>query len=130
MRLVYASRALRDIDGILERVHERSPKGAKNVSLAIEHTIAICAAGPYTGTKTDEPSLYRYPLAKYRYTIFYRVDADQDRVEIVRIVHGARVKSLGRLPADDRRSSQRTGSEFGRPGRDQQLPRRPFRQVR
>jgi plasmid stabilization system protein ParE len=58
MRLVYASRALRDIDGILERVHERSPKGAKNVSLAIEHTIAICAAGPYTGTKTDEPSLY------------------------------------------------------------------------
>ena len=101
MRLVYAPRALRDINEILERVYERSPTGAKNVSLAIEHTLTLCASRPYTGTKTDESSLYRYPLSKYRYTIFYRVDADQDRVEIVRIVHGARVKALGRLPAHE-----------------------------
>ena len=48
MKVVYAPRALRDIDDILTYIHKRSPSGARNVSLAIEYTIHTCALNPRT----------------------------------------------------------------------------------
>jgi plasmid stabilization system protein ParE len=39
MKIVYASRALRDIDEILAYIRKRSPRGAHSVSVAIEHAI-------------------------------------------------------------------------------------------
>lgn len=101
MRLVYAPRALRDIDEILAYIQSRSPQGADRVSRAIERAIELAARNPYAGTSTDEPGLFRYPLGRYRYTVFYRVDAVRDVVEIVRVVHGARVRDLGSLPDED-----------------------------
>src|SRR5262245_485876 len=100
MRLVYARRALRDIDEILSYIAARSPQGARNVSLAIEHTIELCALNPYASVKTDEPRVYRHPLSGYQYTIFYRIDASGDVIEIVRVVRDARIKDLGRMPDD------------------------------
>jgi len=54
-----------------------------------------------TGTMTDEPNVYRRPLGKYRYTIFYRLLADDAGIEVARVTHGARVKNLGQMPEDD-----------------------------
>jgi plasmid stabilization system protein ParE len=39
---------------------------------------------PRAGSKTDEPGVYRWPLGKHRYTIFYRLRAENDGIEIVR----------------------------------------------
>jgi plasmid stabilization system protein ParE len=96
MKVVYAPRALRDIGEILEYIHARSPSGARKVSLAIEYSIHACAMTPRAGTRTDEPNIYRRPLGKYRYTIFYR--AQGDGIEVVRVVHSARVKRLSSVP--------------------------------
>jgi plasmid stabilization system protein ParE len=73
-----------------------------NVSLAIEHAIHVCALNPRAGTRTDEPYVYRWALGKYRYTLFYRLLGARggDGIEIARVVHGARVKHLRRLPED------------------------------
>jgi plasmid stabilization system protein ParE len=101
MKIVYAPRALRDVDEILSYIHQRSPRGAHAVSLAIEHTIERCALNPFAAARTNVPNLYRRPLNKYRYTVFYRVLAGQQGIEIARIVHGARVKDLHTLPDDD-----------------------------
>lgn len=101
MRLVYAPRALRDIDEILAYIQARSPQGAGNVSRAIERAIDLTARNPYAGSSTDEPNLFRYPLGRYRYAVFYRVDAVRNVVEIVRVIHGARLRDLGRLPEED-----------------------------
>ncbi len=87
MKVVYASRALRDIDDILAYIKTRSPQGARSVSLAIEHAIRTCALSPHASAKTDEPGVYRRPLGRYRYTIFY-------------VIHGARVRNLRRMPND------------------------------
>jgi plasmid stabilization system protein ParE len=76
MKVVYAPRALRDVDEILSYIHERSPRGARNVSFAIEHAVDLCALNPRAGSKTDEPGVYRWPLGKYRFTIFYRLRSD------------------------------------------------------
>jgi plasmid stabilization system protein ParE len=101
MKVLYAPRALRDIDEILAYINKRSPRGAHNVSVAIEHTAHMCAVNPHTGAKTDEPNLYRRPLGKYRYTIFYRILVGSEGIEIARVVHSTRVKKLSKLPEDE-----------------------------
>ena len=40
-------------------------------------------------------------LGKYRYTIFQRVCADVECMEIACVIHCARVKDLGALPEDE-----------------------------
>ena len=62
MKVVYALRALRDIDDILTYIHERSPGGARSVSLAIEHAVQTCALNPEAAGRTDEPGVYRRAL--------------------------------------------------------------------
>lgn len=98
MNLVYAPRALRDIDEILTYIQSRSISGAHSVSVAIERTIQALVLNPYVGAKTSEVNLYRYPLTRYRYTIFYRVDQVRDVLEIVRVILGARVRNLRTIP--------------------------------
>ncbi len=100
MKVVYASRALRDISDILAYIHERSPQGARSVSFAIEHAVQMCSLNPYAAGKTDEPGVYRRPLGRYRYTIFYRVLAGGEGIEVARVIHGARVRDLRRMPND------------------------------
>ena len=58
----------------------------------------LCALNPRAIGKTDEPNLYRRPLGKYRYTIFYRVLPGDTGIEVARVVHGARVKNIRKVP--------------------------------
>jgi len=60
----------------------------------------MCALNPRLGVRTDRPHVYRWPLRRYRYTIFYRVLLNEDAVEIARVIRAARIKTLGRLPPD------------------------------
>ena len=98
MNVVYAPQALREIDEISSIIKGRSSRGAHNVSLAIEHTIRMCALNPRTGTMTDVPNVFRRPLSRYRYTIFYRALAGGDGIEVARVIYGTRVKSLNEMP--------------------------------
>jgi plasmid stabilization system protein ParE len=101
MKIVYAPRALRDIDDILAYIHKRSPSGAQSVSVAIEHTIHLCALNPRAVGKTDEPDLYRRALGKYRYTIFYRVLPGHAGIQVARVVRSSRVRNLRKVPSDN-----------------------------
>ena len=60
----------------------------------------MCALNPRIGVRTDRPHVYRWPLRRYRYTIFYRVLLNEDAVEIARVIRAARIKNLGRLPPE------------------------------
>ena len=42
MKIIYTPRALHDNERILAHIHERNPRAAHNVSLAIEHAIGMC----------------------------------------------------------------------------------------
>jgi plasmid stabilization system protein ParE len=98
MTIIYAPRALRDVATILDRIAQRSRAGAGNVASAIERSVQMSAQFPHTGGKTDKPGIFRRPLGKYRYTVFYRVLANDAGIEIVRVVHAARVQTLGKVP--------------------------------
>ena len=98
MKITYAPQALRDIDEILAYIRERSSQGARSVSIAIEYRIHLCALNPHAGSKTDEPNVCRRALGKYNYAIFYRTLADDSGIEVARVIHGARIKNLRKMP--------------------------------
>lgn len=55
---------------------------------------------PYAPAVTDESDVRRVPLVRFLYTIFYRIDTAHHIVEIARVLHGARVRDLGKIPDD------------------------------
>ena len=98
MSVRFSPRALADLESIRAYLMPRSPQGAERVRRAIADAIDRCETDPRIESKTDEPDLFRRPLRKYRYTIFYRILLAREGIEIARIIRGARVKKLGTLP--------------------------------
>lgn len=84
----YSPRAHSDLARILDYIDKRSPRGARNVKLAIRRAIEMTGENPYTGTKTTQPGVYKLWLAPYPYRAFYRVDGDE--VVILHIRHTSR----------------------------------------
>ena len=98
MRVVFARRAQIDIAAIYDWIATRSPGSAQRVEDAIRAECERIALFPYASMPTDETDVRRVPLVRYRYTIYFRVSDEHDRVEIARVIHGARIKNLSRLP--------------------------------
>jgi toxin ParE1/3/4 len=101
MKIVYAERARRDISEIRDFIAQHNTATAKRVESMIRITCERLAEFPLAAAKTDEPGVHRLPLVRYPYAIFYRVNPAHHRVEIVRVLHGARIKDLRLLPDVD-----------------------------
>ena len=100
MKLVYAERARQDIADIYDYIALHNPSAAQRVEDMIRFACEGLAEFPYASVPTDEPSVRRVPLVRVPYTIFCRIDEVRDIVEIARVLHGARVRNLGRMPED------------------------------
>lgn len=100
MKVVYADRARQDVAAIYDHIALSNPRAAQAVEDAIRITCEALAEFPFAAPATDEPNVRRAPLAIYPYTIFYRVDNQRQCIEIARVIHGARITDLGRLPED------------------------------
>ncbi len=98
MKVVYAERARQDIAAIYDYIALNNAGAAQIVEDAIRSACEALADFPLAAPATDEPGVRRAPLVRYPYTIFYRVDADRQRVEIARVIHAARIRRLGSLP--------------------------------
>lgn len=101
MRLVYAERARQDIADIYDTIAKDNPPAAQRVEDSIRLVCERLAEFPYASVATDVPNVRRVPITQYPYTIFYRVEANVDTIEIARVIHAARVKNLGKLPEVD-----------------------------
>jgi toxin ParE1/3/4 len=86
--IVFAPRALCDLEAIEAYLTERSPTGSRNVLAAIKRAIDDLQDFPRLGTPIDGDSRYRLPIRRYPYAIFYRVAPSE--VFILHIRHGAR----------------------------------------
>jgi toxin ParE1/3/4 len=100
MKVVYAESARRDISQIFEAIATHSPSAAQRVENVIRSQCERLTGFPYAAAKTDEPYLFRLPIVRVPYTIFYRVNLAMDRIEIARVLHGARITNLQSLPDD------------------------------
>ena len=101
MKIVYAESARRDISQIFDTIAPHSVAAAKRVETAIRLQFERLTDFPYAAAATDEPRVFRVPMVRFPYTVFYRVNLAQDRLEIARVLHGARIKDLRGLPESD-----------------------------
>ena len=88
MKVRYRERALADLDEISGYLTQRSPSVAYNVLTAIHAAVADIAEHPQSARRTSDPSVRVKVVARYRYQIFYSIEADS--VEILHVRHGAR----------------------------------------
>ena len=88
MNVVYAPRALRDLESIAAYLVERNPAGAINVLGAIKSSIDTLSFFSQIGRLVDNAGHRRVPVLRYPYLIFYRVVGDE--LLILHIRHTSR----------------------------------------
>lgn len=98
MKVRYTPAALTDIDGIYRAIAPHNATAAHQVEDRIRTTAENLAGFPGVGVLTDVEDVRRLPLVRYPYTLFYRIAAADNAIEILRVVHAASVKDLGQLP--------------------------------
>jgi plasmid stabilization system protein ParE len=88
MNIVYAPRALRDLEDIADYLVERNPRGAFNVLAAIKSSIDTLNSLPRVGRSVDGAGRRRVPVLRYPYLIYYRIAGDE--LLILHIRHTSR----------------------------------------
>jgi plasmid stabilization system protein ParE len=88
MNVVYAPRALRDLESIAAFLTKHSPTGARNVLSAIKSSIDSLTFFPQIGLVIDDADHRRMPVIRYPYVIFYRIAGDD--LLILHIRHTSR----------------------------------------
>jgi toxin ParE1/3/4 len=88
MNIVYAPRALRDLESIATYLIERNPVVAINVLGAIKSSIDTLSFFPQIGRLVDDAGHRRVPVLRYPYLLFYRVLGDE--LLILHIRHTSR----------------------------------------
>ncbi len=88
MNVVYAPRALRDLNSIGAYLVERNPTGAANVLGAIKSSIDTLSFFPQIGRLVDNAGHRRVPVLRYPYVIFYRIAREE--LLILHIRHTSR----------------------------------------
>jgi toxin ParE1/3/4 len=77
MNVVYAPRALRDLESISAYLIDRTPVGAINVLHAIKSSIDTLSFFPQVGRLIDDSGHRRVPVLRYPYLVFYRIEGDE-----------------------------------------------------
>jgi plasmid stabilization system protein ParE len=84
----YSRRARDDLAKILECLDERSPRGARNVKLAIKPAIDTIEQHPNVGHATGRGATRGPPVGGCPYLVYWTVEANE--VWLVHSRHGAR----------------------------------------
>ena len=98
MRVRYTRLAQRDIEDIFDHIQADSPQAALEVEATIRNKAEALSDFPEIGVMTDLKDVRRFPLTRYPYTIFYRIDWSENTVDILRVVHAARIRDLDTPP--------------------------------
>jgi toxin ParE1/3/4 len=98
MKVRYTPAAQDDIVRIYSTIATDKPTAAQKVEDRIRATCERLGSFPRIGATTDLEDVRRMPLVRWPYTIFYRIVAADDAVDVLRVVHGASVKNLDEVP--------------------------------
>lgn len=90
MKVRYSPRASNDLAFIRQYLSEQSPRGAVNVMTAIYGAIEFIRRNPDGAEKTAIVGVHAKIVLKYRFKIFYRVQENDDVIEIIHVRHTSR----------------------------------------
>ena len=94
----FTEQATTDIATIIRQASSSDEKYGERLSKALERTIERCDENPLANPRTRSPNVRRCPMKTYRYTIFYRIYAGENDIEVMRVSHSSRVRNLRRVP--------------------------------
>jgi toxin ParE1/3/4 len=83
MTIRYSPRATRDLESIREYLSKRSPQGAINVLTAIYAAVEFIRRHPGAAEATRIRGVRAKIVRRYRFKVFYRVNATDSVIEIV-----------------------------------------------
>ena len=98
MRVRYTRQARLDLADIHDHIATDNPPAARRLEDYIRAAVAMLETYPGLGVTTDEPEVRRLPIGCFPYTVFYQIAHSEGEVHILRVMHGARVRDLGKLP--------------------------------
>ena len=89
-RVVYATKARRDVIRIVEKIAVEDPNAATKFARRLEHHCSLLARTPAMGRKRPDVGTGVRSLIQGSYLVFYRWSIDDDLVEILHVRHGRR----------------------------------------
>ena len=98
MKVRFTPAARDDVDDIYNDIARANRVAALDVEERIREIAESLEHFPGIGAPTEIDDVRRIPLVSYPYTIFYRIVPADHEVHVLRVVHAASIKRLGRLP--------------------------------
>ena len=98
MRVRYIPRAQHDIDDIFADTADAYLDHAQRVETAIRLAAELLRREPNIGVATGHDNVRRWPMTDYGYAIFYRIDWDQEFIDVLRVIANRRVRNVNRIP--------------------------------
>jgi toxin ParE1/3/4 len=92
VQVVWTRGALRQLTAIGAYISEDSPDVALSVVQRIFASADLLADFPQFGAPTDRPNTRTYKVPRLPYRVFYRVRPRLDRIEVLRVAHGRRLR--------------------------------------
>ena len=93
MRLRFSPQAYTDIADIHRYIAQHSPRAATAVTAQIRNTSLLLARYPTLGRETDIPGVRVFPIARYPYLVYHKVQ--QDELVVIHVRHGRRNAPTG-----------------------------------
>jgi toxin ParE1/3/4 len=90
MKLRFAPRATRDVAEIGDYLRSRNPLAAERVRAAILDSLQSLVLFPRAGRAQSVEGVRKLVTRRYRYLVYYSVDAAAEEVVILAIQHPAR----------------------------------------
>jgi addiction module RelE/StbE family toxin len=84
MRVRFTPLALSDLEGIYDYISKNNPDAASRVVRRLFERAQHLADAPYSGRQVDEPDARVVVVPRYRYFIFYMIEADEVRITHIR----------------------------------------------
>jgi plasmid stabilization system protein ParE len=88
MKVRYADPAADDLDEAITYFRDNVPSLVLEFATSIDDAVAQIADNPYLAQETENPSLRRWYIPRFRYSVFYTVA--EEEVVILHIRHAAR----------------------------------------
>lgn len=98
MRARFVPRAQRDVEEIYVRNVENSSQRAARVEVALRDNVELLEENPEIGHATGHHQTRRWAMPEFAYTIFYRIDWEREKLDILRVIDSRRVRNVNRVP--------------------------------
>jgi toxin ParE1/3/4 len=89
MKLRFTPRATENLTAIADHIRADSPEAAQRVRAAIYESLRDLILFPLVGRRQEVEGVRKVVTRKYRYLVYYTVDAELEEIVILSVKHPA-----------------------------------------